>query len=186
MSQGYVPGPCNIFVGTGASAAWEFLGFSQDGVQLQLIAAYKDIFCDASGPAVPLDVQFMGEHGFISATLNKYNETVLQKCAGRRIGSGVTAGSIEANGLGSLMIAESYAYKILLLFPYSAKSFQTGVIVPCYNFSAGYLHDNFDVPLSVSLKAPRVIFRVLPIWNTITLSAVLYTNTLPSPVPTVD
>ena len=188
MSQGYVPGPLRIFVGTGTSAAYEFLGYTQDGVQLQLLAAYEDIMSDFGGPAIPVDSQFMGEHGYISATLNKYNESVLQKLAARRqgVGGSVVAGRIESNGLGSLMVAEAYAVKILLLCPYAAKTFQSSSIVPCYEFSAGWLHDDFTVPLSVRLKAPRIILRVVPVWNAATLSATLYTNVLPDPVPSSD
>lgn len=186
MSQGYVPGPVQVFVGTGTSAAWEFLGYSQDGVNLQLVGATEDVMCDVSGPLLPIDVQQMGEQAFISLTLNKYNEPVMQKMARRRFGAGVVPGAIEANGLGSLMIAESYAVPILLLFPYRSKTFQSGTIVPCYNFSAGWLNDDFTVPVSVRLKALRVNFRAIMVWNSVALTSVLYTNTLPSPVPTAD
>lgn len=185
MSQGYVPGPAQVFVGTGASAAYEWLGYSQDGVDVQLIASYRDVFSDFGGPDVPVDSQFMGESGFISMTLNKYNETVLQELAGRRVGTGITPGQIEAQGLGSLMIAEGYAYPICIKCPYNTKSFQTGLIVPGYAFSAGWLHDNFEVRLSVIMKAPRLIFRVLPVWNGVNLTASLYTNTLPT-LPSID
>jgi len=115
------------------------LGYSQDGVQLQLIAAFEDIISDFGGPAVPVDSQFMGEQGYVSMTLNKYDESVLQKCAGRRLGASVVPGAIEANGIGSLMIAEAYAYRLLLMFPYSTKSFQSGNMVPCYLFGAAWL-----------------------------------------------
>lgn len=186
MSQGYVSGPCFVFVGTGTSGALTFLGLSERGVELQLAASYLDVICDASGPTVPLDSQFMGEQAYMSMTLNKYNEGVLQKCAGRRVGPSVTAGAIEADGLGSLMIAQGYAYQIFLYAPYNTLAFQTATIVPGYVFGAGWLHDQFTVPLSVVLKAPRVIFRAIPVWNTVALTASLYTNTLPSPLPTIN
>lgn len=186
MSQGFVPGPCQVFVGTGTSKAWEFLGLSEDGVQLQLLSSFEDIYNDAGGPMVPIDVQWMGEQAYMSMTMNKYNESVLQKCAARRVGTGIVPGACEVNGLGSLMIAEGFAYPILLLFPYRAKTFQNNVIVPCYNFSAGWLQDDFSIPLSVRLKRPRVIFRAIPLWDTLTLQYVLYTNVLPDPLPSVN
>lgn len=185
-TQGYVPGPTQIFTKTGAAGAWQFLGYSEDGVQLQLLAAFEDILSDFGGPAVPVDVQFMGEHGYGSCTLNKYDESVLKTLSGRRFGVSVVPGAIEANALGSLMIAQSFAYQVLFLSPYNGLSFQSGSIVPCYLFSAGWLNDDFTVPISVRLKRPRCVFRFIPVWNSITLTATLYTNTLPSPVPTPD
>lgn len=191
MSQGYVSGPCFVFVGIGTSGALTFLGLSERGVEVQLAASYEDVICDASGPRVPLDSQYMGEQAFISMTLNKYNELVLQACAARTGPNGDAedvnvAGEITDNLLGSLMIAEGFAYSLFLYAPYGTKSFQSATIVKGYTFGAAWLHDQFTVPMSVVLKAPRVVFRAIPVWNTIDLNALLYTNALPSPLPTIN
>lgn len=191
MSQNYVSGPCFVFVGTGTSGALTFLGLSERGVDVQLAASYEDVICDASGPRVPVDAQFMGEQAFISMTLNRYNELVLQACAARTGPNGGSgnpdpnvAGEITQNLLGSLMIAEGFAYSLFLYAPYGTKSFQSATIVKGYTFGAAWLHDQFTVPMSVVVKQPRVVFRAIPVWNTVDLTALLYTNALPSPLPT--
>ncbi len=186
MSQGYVPGPCQVFAGVGSAGALTFVGYSEFGVDVRMVAAYRDVISDFGGPEVPVDSQFMGEHAYIRMTLNKYNEAVLQKIAARRFGTSVTAGAIEANGLGSLMIAEAYAYQLLLYCPYNTKSFQSGTIVPGYLFSSCWLVDEFTVPLSVVLKAPQLVFHAVPLWNAVALTATLYSNTMPGTIPSVN
>jgi hypothetical protein len=184
-TQGYVPGPCQIFVGTGGAGAYQFLGWSERGVRVTLSAAYEDIVSDFGGPRVPVDSQFMGEQATSNFVLNRYDETVLQTILKRRVGSGVTAGAIEANGLGSLMVAQGYAYKVFLYSPYYVESFYS-TMVPCYVFSGSWVDDDAMIPLSVQLKRPEIRFRHIPVWNAIAASATLYTNVVPSPLPTPD
>jgi hypothetical protein len=128
----------------------------------------------------------MGEQAYASMTLNKYNQTVLDKIAKRRVGAGVTAGAVEANGLGSLMIAQGYYFPMLYLNPYRALTFQNTTVTPCYQFGVSWLHDDYTVPQSVRLKRPRIVIRHIPLWNSINLTATLYSNTVPSPVPSTD
>lgn len=186
MSQGYVPGPCQIFAGVGNAGAYVFVGYSEDGVKIRLNASYEDIVSDFGGPVKPVDAQFMGEDGYFMMTLNKYNEAVLQTILKRRVGSGVTAGAIEANGLGSLMVAQGYYFPCCLVAPYSVQSFQSATMVPGYTFSVCWLHDDFEVDISVRLKRPRLIFRAIPLWNSTALTATLYTNTIPGSLPSVN
>ena len=181
----HVNGPCQIFVGVGESQALTWLGYTEDAVQLTLASSFEDVHADFGGPRVPVDVQWMGEQAFISMTLIKYHETVLQQCVAR-LPAG-TPGAAASNTVGSLMQTEGIAYPIFIYSTYSTKTVYTApAMVPCYLFGAGWLHDNFDVPLGVTTKKPRCIFRAIPVWNTSTLSNVLYTNTLPSPLPTID
>jgi hypothetical protein len=103
----------------------------------------------------------------------------------RRVGSSVVPGSTETNGMGSLMIAQGYAFPLLLYCPYSTQTFQSATITPGYLFGASWLHDDFEVELGVRVKRPRLIFRAIPLWTPTSLSSVLYTTTITS-IPAIN
>lgn len=182
-SQFYVPGPAQVYTGTGASAAWQFLGWTIQGVEGRLMASFEDVRADYGGTMVPVDSQFMGEQAFVPMVLSQYVESVLSTVLKRRVGSGVTAGAIEAGGIGSLMIGQGYYFPLLIIAPYNSLSpFNT--MVPCWWFKAAWLNDETTQPTSVRVKNPQLIFRCLPLWNAPAGTAQLYVNTLPSPTPT--
>lgn len=197
-SQGHVPGPAQIFISQTTSitwtpptlvtsgATWSFLGYSENGVEPDFRAAYEDIYSDPGGPSVPIDQQFMGEEAWTTFVLNKYDEAILTSIMKRRVGSGVVAGAIEANGLGSLMIAQGYIFSLLIMCPYAGMSWQTGNTQPCFAFAASYLADSAVIPLSIRLKRPRITIRSVPVVNTTLLQSILYNNVAPSPAPTPD
>jgi hypothetical protein len=173
MSQGYVPGPCQVFTGTDTanpqadnSPGLEFLGWSEEGVDIRFVAAYEDIVSDFGGPMVPVDTQFMGEHAFISMTLNKFNEPILLKVMGRRFGGSSTPGQIEMGGLGALMVAQQYSFQVLLNAPYaSIHAYQSATAIKCYWFKACWLHDEFSRRMSVRLSRPACVFHAVPLWQ---------------------
>ena len=185
MSQGYVPGPAQVFVGVGAADALVFLGYSENGVEVNSDAAFRPVYSDFGGPDKPVDSQYMGEDATITMTLNKYNEAILKTCMQRAVASGNVAGSIGANQLGSLMVAQSYSFQLVVYSPYSGLSYQSATIRPCYDFGAAWLTGNVVDPISTLLKAPRIVFYAIPVWNSTALTAVLYSNTTPS-LPSVN
>lgn len=195
-SQGFVPGPAQVFISQTTTitysppaitgGTWTFVGYSENGVETRFRSVFEDVYSDPMGPAIPLDQQWMGEDAWTSMILNKYDEAVLGTLMKRRVGSSVVQGAIEANGLGGLMIAQGYIFSLLVLAPYNVLAFQSASIKPCYLFAASYLADEASVPTSIRLKRPQVTFRSVPVMNTTTLQAVLYTNTVPSPTPTPD
>lgn len=182
MSQVYVPGPVQIYTGTGTAAAWEFLGWSEQGVNFREMASFRDVRSDVSGPEMPLDVQYFGGQAYVSGSFSRYNESTMQKVLKRRVGSGVTAGAIESNGLGAMMVAQGYAFPLCIYCPYSTLAFQSGSIVAGWNFPSAWLSDEFNVDLSVLYKSPRLIFRAIYTWNAVAGSALLYTNTIPTAI----
>ncbi|MBX6313095.1 MAG: hypothetical protein IRY99_09310 [Isosphaeraceae bacterium] len=171
--QLYVPGPVQIYTGSPGVETLSLLGISEANVELTLDPRFVPVRTSLSGPEIPIDEQFMGETGSIAATLSAYNETQLQQLLARL--AGTVAGSLPANMMGSLMIAEGHAYPLVLFCPYGAKTIY-GDMVKGWRFPAAYLVDSFSVELSTEVKRPRVIFRALPAWNVEIGSYLLYDN----------
>lgn len=185
MSQLYVPGPVQIFVGTGAGGAYQFLGYSEQETGTRFDSAWEDVYSDATGPMIPLDTQYFGEQAYISSTLTKYNEAILQQLTPRV--PGLTAGAMANGEVGTLMLTEGYAVKLFLYCPYSQKSvFSLGGMVAGYVFAASWLADSFEVPLSVRVKKPRIVMRCIPVANTVQGTSILYTTSLPNPLPSIN
>lgn len=116
---------------------------------------------DLSGTQVPFDTQFMAQDALIHADLTKFNENVMQLVQTAISGGTLGAGSTTA--IGSLMVAESNAYRLLLYPPYLAKTFETDM--PAYNFLEAYLVDSNDIEISSGVKKVRCVWRAIPQWN---------------------
>jgi hypothetical protein len=126
---------------------------------------------DLSGPAVPQDVQFLGEDAIIRFTLAKYDETVLAGIRSFRYGS--TEGTWGGCEIGALMARESKGFRLFLRSPCQSKSGQTaqrGV----WNFGVTYPMDAIDFTLSTRVTRPRLTFRAIPEFQSYDGSAVLY------------
>jgi hypothetical protein len=167
----YVTGPALIYVGTGTSGAYNFLGFSEQEFPIVLSGEWDEVMADLSGPRLPLDIQFMGEQAYMSFTLTKYSQAVLNGIR-TRIPNG-TIGQIATNQLGSLMISEGLAFKTCIVQPYQSKTAFSD-LPPCYEFLASWMSDQHEVPISVRAHRPRVTIRAIPVWNTSNLTYVLY------------
>jgi hypothetical protein len=95
--DGYtVNGPATIFVGTGTSGAYQLLGYTIDGADIQIEELSKEIMTDVMGDA-PQDVQNMGMTARITAPLIAMDRTVLATVTGR--GDRAAAGQISTIGL---------------------------------------------------------------------------------------
>jgi hypothetical protein len=183
MSQFYNTGPAELFAGVDSGSSLTFLGWSQSGFELRFMGSFRDVIADFSGPEVPADVQYMGELCYITGTLSKYNEAVLQAVMARAVGVGTLPGQIIANELGSLMVAQELAYPIVINAPYAGLAFQSATAIPGWQFFACYLDAEASRNVSVIVQQPRVTFRAIPIWNSSALTSQLYTNTIPSLPP---
>jgi hypothetical protein len=194
MSQLYVPGPAQIFVGTGASGAYVFLGFSESDVRISLSAEFEDVNADYGG-RVAVDSQYMGEQAFASFDIIRYSEAVYNALAARTASAGsitagmapgsIAAGSVTGAGIGTLMLAEGAAVPICIKSPYVVKSAFSGMNAG-YTFGAAWLDGSVDHSLSARVKKPRMSMRCLPIWNVTAGTAILYTNTIPGSLPALS
>lgn len=185
-SQLYVSGPVQISVGTGASFAYEFLGWTEGDLVVSLGSDWEDVIADYGGPRLPVDVQYFGEQAFIPFTLVRFQFLVLNKLTARLADAtaGGTPGTMATGELGSLMLAEGHAVPLLLYSPYVLKSAFSATMPGGYLFGAAWLVDNFDHPMSSRVTRPRCVMRAIEVWNPVANTAVLYSRTLPSPLPT--
>lgn len=112
MARAYhVDGPVLIKVGTGAAAALEELGVSEDGVDISLNLYSEPVMSDAAGPRVPVDLQRMGEDASITFRLTDFDLVILNKIKALAIGN-ATEGVGGAPG--SLIGTGGSAYRVVL------------------------------------------------------------------------
>lgn len=181
-SQLYVPGPAQLFVGTGNSRALQFLGYTQEGVNINLRGNWLPVISDVLGPTTPIDRQFFGEGADFTFRLTEYNEQVLQAYACKTFGG--VAGAINANQSGSLLVQESLGFPFAIKCPYAVKASYSATMVSGYYFPVTSMDDEM-VPLSTRTKLPEVTVFAQWVANQVNLTASLFSNTLPS-LPSVD
>lgn len=182
MSQLYVPGPAEIFVGTGNAQALQFLGFTQEGVNINLRGNWGPVVTDVLGPTTPSDRQFFGESADFTFRLTYYNESVLSALAARTFGG--TAGLITANQSGSLLVAEGLGFPCAIKAPYAFTHAAMSTMVSGYYFPVCAIDDEM-VPISTRTKIPEVTMFAQWVANQAALTATLYQTTLPS-LPSVN
>lgn len=175
-SKIYVNGPANLYTGTAAGPALEFLGFTEGDTRLSFDAAFEEVFTDQGGPRVPSDMLYLSEQAFISLTLVQYVEAVYAKVAARI--NGGTRGAIAANSIGTLMLQEGKTYQFVIDAPYQAKAAFSDMPA-CYNFLNAYLAQTTDLEVSTKVKKVRCLFHCLSKPGT-DGSGTLYNNTRPT------
>ena len=171
-----VAGPVQWHVGVGAAGALSFLGWAEGDTRISLAAAEDEIRTDLGGPAIPSDVQFMGEQAFISCDLSRWDKAVLKKLKSRlpsANNSNVSGGTYSVGQMGALMIAEGYAVRLLLKGGYSAKNLNSGDL-PIWNFLAAWPTSNLDVGISTRASRFRLTMRAIPVIDWGTGSSTLY------------
>lgn len=194
-TQFYVSGPAYCWAGVGAVQAWEFVGYSRNGLQVQIVPSYEDVEVDYGG-RMPGDVQFLGEEARVSGVFSRYNESVI-KLLLSWVWNTPQGGGDDAYPpgpkVGTLMNAEGGAYPLLIYSPYQFKS-QYGTMVPGFWFYSSYLSDPFDENRSIRAKMPSLAWRAIPVFGAGTGnnfvaglppfdSYRLYTTTMPGQMP---
>jgi hypothetical protein len=175
-----VTGPVQIFVGTGADGALQFLGWSETGVRVTLNGEFEDVLCDIGGPKIGTDVIYQGIDAHITCDVIKYDEAVLTALQAR-VFSG-TSGGIAANTIGALMVSQSQGQRLLLNCPYSTIY---NDMIAAYNFLATYLEGPVDVETGTKVKKARCVWRAIPVWAATGGTATLW-NTSTTGMPSLD
>lgn len=141
MAGPYVTGPVNIYVspnpanwnksGSGtqsgifgiypSAGSILYLGTCDVPPRTILNPRWRQIFASIGGEQVPFDFCFEGEDGQTMGVLNRWNESVYKLCAARPKHPSSGRGALTATDIGTLMIAEAYAYSVWLHFPYYSK-----------------------------------------------------------------
>jgi hypothetical protein len=198
-SQFYVSGPADTWIGTApyvwsGSNTWTYVGYTQRGMDIQIIPSYEDIPVDYAGNQ-PGDVWIGGQEGRASCIMTRYNEPVIMDLAS--FGSG-TPGEFGNNFIGSLVTTEGLSFPLLIYSPYGVKAVygsSGSPMVPGFLFFSSYFADPLAETLSIRPKTPTIGFRAVPVFGSYSGSSftagaapfnasLLYTNTMPSPLPT--
>lgn len=194
-SQFFVSGPCYLWVGLGSNQAYLFLGFSEQGLTVELGQQTEDVNVDYAG-TMPGTVSLLGESIRVTGTYTRFTDSVMQQILSWK-GPNGTAGFGQNNILGSLMYEEGLSYPLLIFSPYSFKNQYNGTMVPGFNIPNAIYGDTSRRTLSIRRTAPEVDFRGLPIFgtqqnnefqaNTAPFNSyLLYNNMMPNPLPGVD
>lgn len=115
-----VPGPCEILVGTGTSAALEHLGWTLDGAEVEEQVKLLEVFGDQNGgeEGIPIEWQHLGLMDIITLNFTKFDTTVAQKIVQRiNPGSSSYGGTIAAGTSptpGTLLLGTTSTYRLLL------------------------------------------------------------------------
>jgi len=107
-----VSGATLIYVDTGSANALEGLGYSVNGVEVELRGYFGDVPGDEHGgdQGPPIDVQYFGEIAIVRFEMSKYDSAIAAKCEPRLLGG--TAGQPGASG--TLMFGDEKVYRLLL------------------------------------------------------------------------
>lgn len=177
MAGFYVTGPCDIFVGSLAGPA-VFVGHAERTPSVQIKPSFSPVYCDLFGQRVPADFLYDGEEAMISADVTRFNESTYAFMAQRPDATiaGARRGSNIPGDIGTLMVAEGYAYSLFLRFPYAAKpAFSTGsggAMPAGYRFLAAFLEGPDDLgPLGTTNRRIRLNWRAARVPSVVTGSS---------------
>jgi hypothetical protein len=176
-SEFHVNGLASIwYSGSGGTAA--LLGYSQDGVTIELHYETEDIITDKWGAKIPEDVQNMGQWASIKCNLIKYDTLVIEALEARLAESGtvgelpniVDSGHLGActNSIGRLMGQCTNYYQIWVqrCNPACETNVEGG-----WKFPIAYLADIDSFKVGTRVTIHDLTFRALP-----NASGVLFTT----------
>lgn len=150
-----VNGEARIQVGTGTSYAFEDLGVSIDGVEIDFKLHTEDIRVDTYGPAVAWDTQYFLEDATIRIRMQVFDPAIFAKVSNR--GLGFTNGTFAAAG--TMMIAQQHT------FPVRIKSTPTGTGIlgsaPCHTFYNCYVVDSYTKKVGTVATMLSLTFRAM-------------------------
>lgn len=162
-----VNGTALVYVGTGIGGALELLGYTDQGVQMNVDEHKLEIFSDVFGPRTPHDFQDMGMTARIVAPLIAMDRTVLASITGR--GDRTTVGMISTPGL--VLGSGGYFFRVGIASPADAP----------WSFSYCLLRPGFNSKLATKANPFNVEFFAWP-FKTYTatngLDGVLWTRSL--------
>lgn len=142
-----VNGTALVSVGTGAAGALETLGYTQDGVDIEITELTEDIITDVMGRA-PQDVQSMGMTARIVVSLIAMDRTVLAKVTGK--GDRTTVGALNTPGL--VMGNGGHLFRVGIASPFDTP----------WSFSKCFVRPGFGTRLATKANPFRIEFFAIP------------------------
>ncbi len=153
-----------MYVGLDAGGALLFLGYSEQGMSIQIRETFRDYYTDTLGPKVPQDVQRFQADALITGDLIRWNESVLQLMEDRsRDVSG--RGVLSRAEVGAWILAQRKAYRFLCDAPNSVAAINPYAalwpdMVP-YNFPNAYLHETMERKRGSKVETVHIVMRAL-------------------------
>ena len=161
----HVNGPAMIRWGTGGSTPFsnpglQTLGYTEDGVELEFLGHFEDIYADfpGGGPYMPVEVQLMGEEARVSANLIIYDTAILNTALTRS--TSATTGRVNEQ-IGNLM-GECYLTGCLEIVRYTGLCNATTEDDYGYFFPRAYVVDTYSKKIGTRATRVRVVWRCLP------------------------
>jgi hypothetical protein len=117
----YVTGPCQIKVNFRDGNGLQWLGYSENGIEVQENFLYVDVNSDRYGgtSGAPIDRQFMGATARIPVQLSEFDPEVLDTCRKYLPTNGAGGETTLANGelpaAGCLVAAENQSLQVVLV-----------------------------------------------------------------------
>lgn len=141
-----VPGPVQVWVGTGSAAAMEFFGYTRGGVRITEQAFWDELKSDVSGgERGPMaDAQFLGEQHTVDVEMAQYTEAILNKLLLR-----VNAGATRVPGM--LMNCSGAYFRLALIASNFVRNYTRVLILDPIDHGA----------VGFTSKYPRVNFTCL-------------------------
>lgn len=160
-------GPAIISTSTGTAGAFETLGITENGAEVEITKNYKELFTDVMGEMTPQELQHMGEVAVVTAPLIITDRTVLAKVLGR--GNRASVGQL--NTPGRFVGANGDHMSVGISGPYDFP----------YVFSAAVVRPA-RFPMSVSAKPFTITFYCWPylaFTATVAINTYLYARAFP-------
>ena len=104
VSDLHVNGPAKVQANFGS--AWVDLGYTEEGVDVELEEHHEDIHSDEFGPATPVDIAYLGETADLRFSFISWDRTNMDTVESR-FRSGKTVGAVDADCTGTLYFAGS-------------------------------------------------------------------------------
>jgi hypothetical protein len=179
----YVTGPVFVSTGTATGNGLVYFGTYEGECQVNLALAEEDVRIDLSGPAIPFDVQMMGEVATISGVMTRIDDAEFQKHLSRFpnfTGIGMTgklpdntttdtrvAGALPFQGLGSLYVTEGNSVPLNLYFPYNTKTVFNGggtpsAMISSMNFPVAWMTGAVPISAGTRVRRQQITFRAIP------------------------
>lgn len=154
----HVFGPALVNVALDGST-YTALGYSADGVRITLNSYSEDVISDDSGPAVPGDIQWMGQDARIVMDMVRFDKTTMEILKRRLRTSAVSSeGLVPAAAVGTLLVTGGL-YFGLQIYPNQ----RTGLTAELpYKFPVCNVEGAIESPVGTRVRRTSLVFRAIP------------------------
>lgn len=160
-------GPARVDITT-ASGGTEQLGYSENGVTINLEVATEDVFTDQFGQGVPTDVLFLGVQGTVDIELISWDWNVLNKALSYVDKATLnTAGQFGTGDLGCFYANDDLYFGLKINATKSGER--------SFTFGAAWITESHSLTIGTRESRWSLTFRIVPVVEGST--ATLYTTT---------